>query len=75
MNKYTYRNITDTYTLIVELGPVYLSGNAPEQPFALVTVGRAGGGPQHKVVRRRAGDWVDQRLQRLLVHMHFLNMA
>ena len=49
-----------------------LSGDAPEEALALVAVGGGRGRPQHEVVRRRARDRVDQRLQRLLVHMHFL---
>ena len=49
-----------------------LSGDAPEQPLALVAVGGRGGTPEHKVVGGGAGDGVDQRLQRLLVHVHLL---
>ena len=51
---------------------IHLSGNAPQEPLALVAVGGRGGRPEDKVVRSCARDWVDQRLQRLLVHMHFL---
>ena len=49
-----------------------LSGDAPEKSLALVAVCWRGGGPENKVVRRRAGDRVDQRLQRLLEDVHFL---
>lgn len=49
-----------------------LTGNAPEQTLALVAVRRRGGRPQHEVVRRRRRDRIDERLQRLLVHVHFL---
>ena len=49
-----------------------LSGDSPQEPLALVAVGGRGGRPEDKVVRSCARDWVDQRLQRLLVHMHFL---
>ena len=51
-----------------------LSGDAPEQALALVAVGGRGGGPQHEVVRRGARDRVDQRLQRLLVHVQLLRI-
>jgi len=49
-----------------------LAGDAPQQALALVAVGGRGGRPQHKIVRRCARDGVDERLQRLLVHVHFL---
>ena len=58
--------------LFDQLFPTDLSGDAPEKSLALVAVCRRGGGPENKVVRRRAGDRVDQRLQRLLEHVHFL---
>ena len=51
-----------------------LSGDAPEQALTLVAVGGRGGGPQHEVVRRGARDRVDQRLQRLLVHVQLLRI-
>lgn len=49
-----------------------LSGDAPQQAFALVAVGRRGCCPHLKVVWRGTGDGVDQSLQRLLVHMILL---
>ena len=49
-----------------------LARDAPEQALALVAVGGRGGRPGHEVVRRRATDWVDERLERLLVDVHFL---
>lgn len=60
-------------TLDSALGAAHpLPGDAPQQPLALVAVGGARGRPQHEVVRRRARDGVDERLQRLLVHVHLL---
>lgn len=52
--------------------PHPLPGDAPEEPLALVAVRRRRGRPRDEVVRRRAADRVDQSLQRLLVHVHFL---
>lgn len=49
-----------------------LPGNAPQKALALVAVGGCGGRPDLKIVWRGAGDWVDQSLQGLLVHMVFL---
>ena len=39
-----------------------LAGDAPQQALALVAVGGRGGSPHLKVVRRGAGDGVDQSL-------------
>ena len=50
-----------------------LARDAPQQPLALVAVGRLLGRPQHEVVRRRRGDGVNHSLQRLLVHVQFLS--
>ena len=52
--------------------PTDLSGDAPEKSLTLVAVSGGGGGPEDKVVRGRAGDRVDQRLQGLLEDVHFL---
>lgn len=49
-----------------------LPGDAPQQTLALVAVGGCGGRPDFKVVRRGAGDGVDESLQGLLVHMVLL---
>ena len=54
--------------------PDPLPGDPPEETLALVAVGGRGGGPQHEVVRRGARDLVDQRLQRLLVHVQLLRI-
>ena len=50
----------------------YLSGDPPEEPLALVTIGGTGRWPEDKIVRRGGGDGVDQGLQRLFVHMELL---
>lgn len=52
-----------------------LAGDAPQQALALVAVGGRGGRPQDEIVWRGARDGVDQRLQRLLVHVHFLRTS
>lgn len=49
-----------------------LSGDAPQQTLALVAVSGCGGGPHFKIVRRGAGDGVDESLQGLLVYVVFL---
>ena len=49
-----------------------LARDAPQQPLALVAVGRRGGRPHLEVVRRGAGDGVDEGLQGLLVHVALL---
>lgn len=63
--------------LLVTLDPAFgaahaLTGYSPQQPLALVAVGGRGGGPHLKVVGRGAGDGVDERLQRLLIDVVFL---
>lgn len=70
-------SIKQILTLLVALDAALsaahaLSGDAPEQSLALVAVGGTGGGPQHEVMRGRARDGVDERLQGLLVHVHLL---
>ena len=50
-----------------------LARDAPQQPLALVAVGRLLRRPQHEVVRRRRRDRVNHSLQRLLVHVQFLS--
>ena len=50
----------------------HLSGDSPEEPLALVTVGGTRRRPEDKVVGRGGGDGVDQGLQRLFVHMELL---
>ena len=50
----------------------HLSGDSPEEPLALVTVGGTRRRPEDKVVGRGGGDRVDQGLQRLFVHMELL---
>lgn len=58
-------------TLDAALGAAHsLPCDAPQQALALVTVGWRGGRPQHKVVRRRRGNGINQSLQALLVHVH-----
>ena len=52
-----------------------LSCDPPEEPLALVAVGGTGGRPEDEVVRRGGGDWVDQGLQRLFVHMELLKIG
>lgn len=49
-----------------------LTSDAPEQALALVAVRRRRRRPRDEIVRRRAADRVDQRLERLFVHVHFL---
>lgn len=49
-----------------------LPSDAPQQTLALVAVSRRGGGPDLKIVRRGAGDGVDESLQGFLVHVVFL---
>ena len=51
-----------------------LSGDPPEETLALVAVGGTCGRPEDEVVRRGGGDWVDQGLQRLFIHMKLLKM-
>lgn len=50
-----------------------LSGDAPQQALALVAVRGRRGGPRHEIVRRCAADRIDERLERLLINVHFLN--
>ena len=69
--------VEEVLALLVALDPALcaadaLPGDAPQQALALVAVGGGGGRPQHEVVRCRARNRVDQRLQRLLVHMQLL---
>lgn len=52
--------------------PHTLPGDAPQQALALIAVRRRGGRPEDKVVRRCTADRIDERLQRLLVDVHFL---
>jgi len=49
-----------------------LSGKAPQQAFALETVRWRRRAPNDKVVRRRRGNWINERLQSLLIHVLFL---
>lgn len=49
-----------------------LTGDTPQQPLTLVTVGGGSGCPHLKVVRSRTGDGVDQSLEGLLIHMTLL---
>lgn len=49
-----------------------LPSDAPQQTLALVAVSGRGGGPDLKVVRRGAGDGIDESLQSFLVHVIFL---
>lgn len=49
-----------------------LASDAPQQPFALVTVSRVSRCPRREVVWRRTTDGVDQGLKRFFVNMHFL---
>lgn len=50
-----------------------LTRDAPQQTLALVAVGGRRGRPHLEVVRRGAGDGVDQSLQRLLIHVTLLH--
>lgn len=60
-------------TLDPALGaPHALARDAPQQPLALVAVGGRSGRPHLEVVRRGAGDGVDQRLQCFLIHVTLL---
>lgn len=49
-----------------------LSCDSPQQALAFVAVGRRGGCPKHKIMRCGRRYWIDERLQCLFVHMHFL---
>lgn len=49
-----------------------LPRDAPQQTLALIAVGGRGGRPHLEIVRRGAGDGVDQSLEGLLVHMVLL---
>ena len=49
-----------------------LPSNAPQEPLALVTVGRCRSGPDLKIVWGSGRHGVDQCLQGLLEDMHFL---
>ena len=49
-----------------------LARDAPQQALAVVAVGGRGGRPHLEVVRRGAGDGVDEGLQALLVHVGLL---
>jgi len=49
-----------------------LPRQTPQQSLALEAVSRRRRAPDDEVVRRRARDRVDERLQRLLVHVLFL---
>ena len=51
-----------------------LSGDPPEEPLALVAIGGTCGRPEDEVVRCSGGDWVNQGLQRLFIHMELLKM-
>lgn len=64
--------------LFVALDPTLGAANAlasdtPQHPFTLVAVGWRRGCPHHEIVWRRGADWVDESLQRFLVHVHFLH--
>lgn len=69
--------IEQVFALFVAFHPAFgaphtLSGDAPQQPLALVAVSRRSGCPQDEVVRRRAAYRIDKRLESLLVHVHLL---
>lgn len=69
--------IEQILALLVALDPALRAPHpllryAPQQPLALVAVGRRGGGPGDEIVRCCAADRVDERLESLLVHVHFL---
>lgn len=49
-----------------------LASNAPQQPLALIAVSGRGGGPHLEVVRRGAGDGVNESLEGLLVDVDLL---
>lgn len=49
-----------------------LACEAPEEPLTLVAIGGRCGRPHLEVMGSGAGDGVDQRLQRLPVHMELL---
>ena len=49
-----------------------LPGETPQQALTLEAIGWWGGWPHNEVMRRRGRYRVDERLQRLLVHVHFL---
>lgn len=50
-----------------------LACDAPEEALALVAVGRGRSRPRLEIVRSRARYWIDETLQRFLVHVHFLH--
>lgn len=50
-----------------------LASDTPQQPLALIAVSGRGGGPHLKVVRRGAGDGVNESLQGLLVDVDLLH--
>ena len=49
-----------------------LASETPEKTFTLEAVSRRGGGPHDEIVRCCGRYRVDKRLQRLLIHVHFL---
>lgn len=49
-----------------------LACDTPKQPLALVAVSGRGGGPHLEIVRRGAGDGIDEGLQGFLVDMTLL---
>lgn len=70
--------IEQVFALFVRLHPALcasdaLSSETPEQALALKAVRRWSGRPDDKIVRRCAGNGVDERLQGLLVNVHFLH--
>jgi len=69
--------VEQVLALLVTLDPALgaahaLARDAPQQALALVAVGGRGGRPHLEVVRRGAGDGVDEGLQGLLVHVALL---
>ena len=69
--------VEQVLALVVALDPALgaahaLASDAPQQALTLVAVGGRGGRPDFKVVWCGAGDWVDEGLQGLFVHVALL---
>ena len=70
--------IEQIFALFVRLDATFrttdaLPRQAPQQPLAFETVGGRRGCPNDEVVWSRAGYWINQSLQRLLVDMLLLH--
>lgn len=69
--------VEELLTLLVTFDPTLgashaLACDTPQQSFALVAVRRSRRRPNVEVMRRSAGDRVDESLQRFLIHVVLL---